>query len=117
VDLGKDVHAFGTEPFWGLDISGTRLVYTDASLEEIKPESFADATRVVTGGKAVYTTRNKAGALVIVTLTAEECLEAGEPEDSVPLTVELKVGKELRHGCAGPAEGAEKSGGNSSAGE
>jgi len=117
VDLAKDLHAFGTEPFWGLDISGTKLVYTDGSLEEVKPESFADATRVVTGGKAVYTTTNKAGAPVVLTLTAKECLEVGEPEDADPLTVELKVGKDIRHGCAGPAEGAEKTSGNSSAEE
>jgi uncharacterized membrane protein len=104
VDLGKSVHAFGTEPFWGLDIDGTSLVYTDASLEELKPETFTDAARVVSGGKAVYTAKNKAGAAVTLTLTVEECLEAGEPEDAVPLTVELKIGDQVRHGCAGPAK-------------
>jgi uncharacterized membrane protein len=108
VDLAQDVMGFGTEPFWSLNIHGTDIHYTDSSLETPVSEPFTGVKRVLTKGKAVYIASNSRGTPIELTLTAKPCLEVGEPEDTVPLTVELKIGGLVLHGCAGSAAMVEK---------
>jgi uncharacterized membrane protein len=102
LDLGKPLRASGSEPFWMLDIEPGAATYHDYSVETPKPESFAPPSRVVSADRAVFTTRNSVGAPVVITLTAESCLDVGEEENRQPLTVELRIGDQVRTGCAGP---------------
>lgn len=101
VDLAEPVAGSGSEPFWGIDISGGSIVYTDASVETIQPESFARTTPVMSDGRAVYSTTRADGSPVVVTLTAAACIAPSGK--STPLTVTIQVGGETRTGCAGPA--------------
>jgi uncharacterized membrane protein len=106
IDLNKAVRAFGVEPGWSLDVAPGDMSFTDFSGDKTEPQPFFPTSPVVTGDHANWTTKNVAGEAVVLTLTVKECLEAGEPEDSQPLTAELRIGVKTLHGCAGakPAE-------------
>lgn len=101
-ELNQPIRATGTEPFWMLDLAPGDMVYHDYSVDEPKPEPFYWVAPVLAGGAATYTTKNVAGEVVVLTLTRKDCLVVGEPEDTQPLTVELKVGAKTMRGCAGP---------------
>lgn len=101
-ELNQLIRAAGSEPFWMLDLGPGELVYHDYSVDAPKPEPFYWAEPVIAGNTATYTTKNVAGEVVVLTLTRKDCLDVGEPEDTVPLTVELKIGTQVRRGCAGP---------------
>jgi uncharacterized membrane protein len=101
VDLTKPVHVFGVEPGWSLDVAPGDISFADFSGESIDPQPFFPVSPQLAGDRASWTTRNVAGETVVLTLTAKECLEAGEPEDSQPLTAELKIGAKTLKGCAG----------------
>ncbi|MES2445190.1 MAG: hypothetical protein V4574_20390 [Pseudomonadota bacterium] len=102
VDLDQPLRAFGTEPFWTLDVAPGDMSFTDYSVETPKPEPYFPRSPVVTADKAVWTTKNEAGAAVVLTLTLKDCLEAGEADQTQPFTAELKIGDRTRTGCAGP---------------
>jgi len=101
-DLNQLTRAFGTEPFWTLDMGPGSFSYTDYSVEKPEPKPFYWADPVIAGDTATYTTKNVAGDVVVLTLTHKKCLEAGEEDQAVPLTAELKIGSKILHGCAGP---------------
>ena len=101
-NLNQLLRASGTEPFWTLDMGPGTMEFTDYSVEAPKPAPFYWADPVIAGDKATYTTKNVAGDAVVLVLTRKDCLDVGEPEDSVPLTAELKIGSKTLHGCAGP---------------
>jgi len=101
-NLNQLVRVFGTEPFWTLDMGPGTMSFTDASVEIPKATPFYWADPVIAGNTATYTTKNVAGDTVVLVLTRKDCLEVGEPEDTVPLTAELKIGSKTLHGCAGP---------------
>jgi uncharacterized membrane protein len=101
-ELNQLLRVFGTEPFWTLDMGPGEMIYTDGSAEEPKPTPFYWADPVIAGDTATYTTKNVAGDVVVLVLTRKDCLEVGEPEDTVPLTAKLTIGTTVRNGCAGP---------------
>jgi uncharacterized membrane protein len=101
VDLLKHVRAFGTEPYWIVDLAPGTIEFTDFSAEKPEPQPFYYVPPAIADGTARYTTRNRAGDAVVLTLTAEPCLEAGEEEDTQPLTAELRIGARTLRGCAG----------------
>ena len=101
-ELNQLLRVFGTEPYWVLDLGPGEMIFTDNAAETPKPEPFYWADPVIAGDTATYTTKNVAGDVVVLTLTRKDCLEAGEPEDTVPLTAELRIGAKTRTGCAGP---------------
>lgn len=101
-DLNQLIRAFGTEPFWTLDMGPGTFSYTDYSVDEPKAAPFYWADPVIAGDTATYTTKNVAGDVVVLTLTRKDCLEVGEEDQKVPLTAELKIGSKTLHGCAGP---------------
>jgi len=101
-NLNQKLRAFGTEPFWTLDVAPGDISFTDYALADPKPEPFFAHAPVVTGDTAVWTTKNVAGAPVVLTLTLKDCLEAGEEDQTRPLTAELRIGDKARTGCAGP---------------
>lgn len=102
VELLQPLRAFGTEPFWTLDLAPGDIAFTDYSAEDPKPEPFFARSPVAVGDKATWTTKNIAGEAVVVTLTLKDCLEAGETDETMPLTAELRIGAKVRTGCAGP---------------
>lgn len=101
-ELNQLVRVFGTEPYWTLDMGPGEMIFTDGSADEPKPEPLYWVAPAIVGETATYTTKNVAGETVVLTLTRKDCLEVGEPEDTVPLTAELKIGDKVRRGCAGP---------------
>lgn len=101
VDLAKPIAGSGSEPFWGIDISAGAIVYTDASVETVQPESFAPTVPVVSEGSAVYSTTRADGSPVVVTLTPVACVAPSGK--STPLTVTIQTPGGTRTGCAGPA--------------
>jgi uncharacterized membrane protein len=101
VDLTRPVHVFGVEPGWSLDVAPGDISFADFSGDKTDPQPFFPVSPQLAGDRASWTTRNVAGETVVLTLTAKECLDAGEPEDSQPLTAELKIGAKTLNGCAG----------------
>lgn len=101
-ELNQLLRVFGTEPFWTLDMGPGEFSFTDYSVDAPKAEPFYWADPVIAGDTATYTTKNVAGDPVVLTLTRKDCLEAGEEDQTVPLTAELKIGTTVRKGCAGP---------------
>jgi uncharacterized membrane protein len=105
VELMKPLHVFGTEPGWSLDLAPGSAVFTDFSTGKTVPEPLLSVAPVVSGNSAVYNSRGGQGTPAVLTLTAKECLEAGEPEDALPFTAELKINGKTLTGCAGPDTG------------
>lgn len=114
VDLSKPLRAAGSEPFWMLDIAPDAVTYHDYSVETPRPEAFALPSRMISGDRAVFTSRNSKGEPVVITLTGTSCLDVGEEENRQPLTIELRIGDQVRTGCAGPkpADAESDAGGN-----
>jgi uncharacterized membrane protein len=102
IELNQPLRAFGTEPFWTLDVAPGDIAFTDHALPDPKPEPFFARSPVVADGKAVWTTKNVADEPVVLTLTLKDCLEGGEPDQTQPFTAELRIGDKVRTGCAGP---------------
>jgi uncharacterized membrane protein len=102
VNIARPVRAFGTEPYWTLDLAPGEMSFVERDVENPPVTPFYPVAPAIAGDTATWTTRNPAGEPVVVTLTAKECLEAGEPEDAAPLTAEVKIGARTLHGCAGP---------------
>ncbi|RYD56564.1 MAG: hypothetical protein EOP60_05005 [Sphingomonadales bacterium] len=102
VDFAKPVSAFGTEPYWEVEIEPGRLQFTDYSVAEGTKEEWALAAPAFAGNTAVIQTKTKAGVAVTITLTGESCLEVGEEDNRVPLTATVKIGDRTLMGCAGP---------------
>lgn len=96
VDLTQPVRALGTEPFWGLDIASTGLVYSGVD----RPEQRADnAGPVIQGTSASWTATTDAGAELKVDLFATECSD-GMSDRVYPLTARVEIGGETLAGCA-----------------
>lgn len=105
VDFGKPVQAYGTEPYWGLQITPGKLRFSDNSVGDGIEENWAPAVPVVSGKTAVIRTKTPAGLAVTITLSAESCLEVGEEDNREPLTAAIKIGDRTLMGCAGPDRG------------
>ena len=96
VDLTQPVRLLGTEPFWGIELTGHELVYS--GLE--RPEQRAPQPRaVIQGTVATLQTTSATGTAFDVTLTATECSD-GMSDRTYPLTAMVKVGEETLMGCA-----------------
>ena len=101
VDFGKPVRAFGTEPYWALDITPEKIRFEDFGVEDSAAVDWAPAKPKVTGIVAVIETRTKAGDPVTVTLSGESCLEVGGEANTLPLKAVVKIGSRTLTGCAG----------------
>lgn len=85
----------GTEPFWGGDVAGDTLTYTtpeDPEGEPIAVERFAGR-----GGLSFSGTLGERAFEMMV--TPLECSD-GMSDRTYPFTVTLKLGEEMRNGCA-----------------
>jgi uncharacterized membrane protein len=96
VDLGQPLRALGTEPFWGVDLTGTELVYAGVD----RPEQRApQPAPVVQGTTATYQATTGTGATISLMLAATECSD-GMSDRTYPLSAIVKIGDETLTGCA-----------------
>ena len=110
VDLTKPVRALGTEPFWGVELTGTEIIYSGVD----RPEQRAPQPRAVIQGTTVTLSGTTAGGTAIsVMLAATECSD-GMSDRTYPLSAIVKVGDEILTGCAA-ASAAIVAGGESGA--
>lgn len=99
VDLTQPVRLVGTEPFWGIQLTGSELIYSGVDRPEQKaPQPLAS----VQGTVATLNTRSATGTVFDITLTATECSD-GMSDRTFPLTAVVKVGDETLMGCAASA--------------
>jgi len=99
VDLSQPVRLLGTEPFWGIELTGSELVYSGVD----RPEQRAPQPKaLVQGTVATFQTRSASGTSFDVTLTATECSD-GMSDRTYPLTAMVKVGEETLMGCGASA--------------
>lgn len=95
--IGPDetVKFTGTEPFWGGEVSGLLLRYAT-------PENSDGATIVVerfAGNNGLGYSGSLDGTTFDLTVTPGKCSD-GMSERSYPFVATLKLGEELRQGCA-----------------
>lgn len=96
VDLSRPVRLLGTEPFWGIDLTGTEIVYSGAD----RPEQRGPQPKpTIQGTVATFETTTTAGSPIAITLTATECSD-GMSDRTYPLTALVEVGGETLMGCA-----------------
>lgn len=96
VDLGQPLRALGTEPFWGVDFTGTEMVYAGAD----RPEQRAPQPEpVVQGTTATWEAETSAGTPISVMLAATECSD-GMSDRTYPLSAIVRIGDETLTGCA-----------------
>lgn len=106
VDLSKPVSLIGTEPFWGIQLTGGELVYSGVD----RPEQRApQPAPVIQGTVATFQTRSASGTVFDVTLTSTECSD-GMSDRTFPLTALVKVGDETLMGCAASTEALARAG-------
>lgn len=101
VDFTKAVRAFGTEPYWALDITPGKIRFEDFGMKDGEAVDWSAHPPKVTGTVAVIEARTPAGEVAIITLRGESCLEVGEEEDALPLKAEVRIGARTLTGCAG----------------
>lgn len=85
----------GTEPFWGGEVSGSSLTYTtpeDLEGTAIVVERFAGRGGLAFSGELD-------GAKLDMMLSLAECSD-GMSDHSYPYEVSLKIGEDVRYGCA-----------------
>lgn len=95
--IGADetISLTGTEPFWGGEINGTRLVYKtpeNADGAVVAVERFAGNNGLAYSGELD-------GKPLDLTVTPGECSD-GMSDRTYPFVATLKLGEETRHGCA-----------------
>lgn len=96
VDLSRPVRLLGTEPFWGIDLTGGEVVYSGAD----RPEQRGPQPKpTIQGTVATLETTTTAGVPIAITLTATECSD-GMSDRTYPLTALVRVGEESLMGCA-----------------
>jgi uncharacterized membrane protein len=95
--IGADetIRFTGTEPFWGGEVTGERLLYSTIE----NPDGTAIAVGRFAGNSGLGFSGTLAGARFDMTVTEGECSD-GMSDRTYPLTVTLMVGEEQRNGCA-----------------
>lgn len=101
VDFGKPVRAFGTEPYWALDITPGAIRFEDFAVKDGVAVDWAPRAPKIAGTSAVIETRTPTGEAVTILLTGESCLEVGDEASRLPLTARVKIGDRTLTGCAG----------------
>lgn len=101
VDFTKPVRAFGTEPFWALDIAPGKIRFEDFQIKDGEAVDLAPHAPMVSGNVAVIETRAPDGEAVTITLSGESCLEVGTESNILPLKASVKIGARTLTGCAG----------------
>lgn len=84
----------GTEPFWGGEVSGGRLVYTTPE----QPAGEAIAVERFAGRGGLSFSGTLAGRAFDMAVTQGECSD-GMSDRTYPFAVTLRLGEETRQGC------------------
>jgi len=96
VDLARPVRALGTEPFWGVELTGTEIVYAGVD----RPEQRApQSPPVVQGTTASFEAETTTGTPISIMLAATECSD-GMSDRTYPLSAIVRIGDETLTGCA-----------------
>ncbi|WP_454796667.1 COG3650 family protein [Novosphingobium lindaniclasticum] len=85
----------GTEPFWGGDVSGTRMTY---SAPENPGGDVIEVSRFAGRGGLSFNGEAK-GVQMTLAITAGSCSD-GMSDRRYPFVAMLKIGEETRSGCA-----------------
>jgi len=96
VDLNQPLRALGTEPFWGVEITPSAMIYTGVDRD---PQRAVNPGPVVQGTTAIYTAETDDGTTMVVTLIATECSD-GMSDRVYPLTARVELGEVTLNGCA-----------------
>jgi uncharacterized membrane protein len=96
VDLSQPVRVLGTEPFWGIDLNASELVYSGVDRAEQRAPRPEPALQ---GTVATYEAITTTGTAISIMLAATECSD-GMSDRTYPLTARVKVGDEELSGCA-----------------
>lgn len=95
IGTAETVHFTGTEPFWGGEVSGTRLRYST-------PENIEGTTLSVerfAGNNGVSFSGRLEGRAFDLMVTPGACSD-GMSDRTYPFHATLKLGEETRRGCA-----------------
>lgn len=96
VDLSRPVRALGTEPFWGVELTGSEMVYSGVD----RPEQRAPQPKAqIQGTTATFESKTSAGTPISVMLAATECSD-GMSDRTYPLSAIVRIGDETLTGCA-----------------
>lgn len=95
--IGADetIRFTGTEPFWGGEVTGERLLYTTPE----NPDGAAIAVTRFAGNSGLGFSGTLDGARFDMTVTEGKCSD-GMSDRTYPLTVTLLIKEEQRNGCA-----------------
>lgn len=98
VDLSQPMRVLGTEPFWGIEISASELVFTGVD----RPEFHAPNPGArIEGEMAVIAARDPQGLALTIRLKPAKCSD-GLSDWVYPLEAEVTLGRETLKGCAAP---------------
>jgi len=98
VDLSKPMRVLGTEPFWGVEISPTELVFTGVD----RPDFRAPNPGVrIEGEMAVIAARDPQGLALTIQLKPAKCSD-GMSDWVYPLEARVQLGADTLKGCAAP---------------
>ena len=98
VDHSKPMRALGTEPFWGIEMTPTELVFTGVD----RPEFHAPNPGArIEGEIAIIKARDPQGLALTIKLTPAKCSD-GMSDWVYPLEAEVQLGPETLKGCAAP---------------
>lgn len=101
VDLTKPVRAFGTEPYWTIDIAPGRIRFEDLDVKHGEPVEWTPQPAKVTGIVATIETRTSKGEVATIMLSGESCLEVGGEGSTLPLKAVVRIAARTLTGCAG----------------
>ncbi len=87
VDLAEPVRALGTEPFWGIDLTGSQMVYSGIDGLEQRARQ---PRPVIKGTTASFEAETATGTIIHVTLIATECSD-GMSDLTYPLTAIVRI--------------------------
>ena len=100
VDLTGDLNLLGTEPFWGVEISGGQVRIGGVD----RPEMIAPRTPpVIQGTTATWTTTSDDGQPLIITVMDTDCSD-GMSDRTYPLTARVQIGPETLNGCGATSD-------------
>ncbi len=97
---GDIIHLTGTEPFWGGEVHGDTLTYETPS--DLAGEGIDSVTAPVerfAGRAGLSFTGTLAGTPLILMVSDGACSD-GMSDRRYPFTATLKLGEEVREGCA-----------------
>lgn len=106
VDLSQPLRLLGTEPFWGVQVTGDALVYSGVDRPEQRAPNPGPA---ITGTVATWDVTTDKGAQLKVMLTATECSD-GMSDRTYPLTARVEIGGETLNGCAATVAALDRAG-------